>query len=60
LRIKSEMDAKVSSLTDQMKQASDQQKAKIQKRIADAKAHYDARSGKLQKALDLAKEALHA
>jgi uncharacterized membrane protein len=59
-QLKTETDARVSSLTDQMKQAGGRQKAKIEKRIETAKADYEVRSKKLKKAQELAREALIA
>jgi uncharacterized membrane protein len=59
-RLKSEMDARVSSLKNQMRDAGSRQKAKIEKRIAKAKADYEVRSKKIEKAQELAREALSA
>jgi hypothetical protein len=59
-QLKTETDARISSLTDQMKQAGGRQKAKIEKRIETAKADYEVRSKKLKKAQELAREALIA
>jgi uncharacterized membrane protein len=56
--VKNELDAKVVALHDQMKQAGDRQKAKIEKRIDEAKADYAVRSAKLEQARKLIKEAL--
>ena len=57
-QLKNEVEAKVSSLMDQIKQAGDMRKAKLGKRVADVKANLGARSAKLQRAQELAKEAL--
>ncbi|MEW5804132.1 MAG: DUF1269 domain-containing protein [bacterium] len=56
--VQNELDAKVTALQDQMKQAGDRQKAKIQKHIEEVKADYAVRSAKLEKARKLIKEAL--
>jgi uncharacterized membrane protein len=55
---KSEMDARIDTMRNQMKQASDRHKAKVEKRIAEVKADYAVRSAKLEQARKLAKEAL--
>jgi uncharacterized membrane protein len=55
---KAETDAKLAALEAQMKGANDRQKVKIKKRIADAKARYEARRAKLEQAWELTKEAL--
>jgi uncharacterized membrane protein len=54
---KAETDAKIAALEAQMKGASDRQKEKIRKRIADTKARFEARRVKLQQAWELTKEA---
>jgi uncharacterized membrane protein len=55
---KVETEAKLAALEAQMKGANDRQKAKIKKRIVDAKASYEARRVKLEQARKLAKQAL--
>jgi uncharacterized membrane protein len=57
---KREMDAKVGAMREQMNQVRDREKAKIEKRIANVKTEYDARSAKLEQAGKLIKEALAA
>ena len=57
---KSEMNARMSALEHQAKDASGHAKARIEKRIADARSDFDMRSKKLNQALNLAKEALAA
>ena len=57
---KSEVAAKIESLREQMKQASDRQKVKTEKHIAEVKTDYEARSVKLEQAKKLIKEALSA
>lgn len=57
---KTEMDARVKALQDQAHGASERAKARIEKRIADAKADFDVRSKKLNQAWALTKEALVA
>jgi hypothetical protein len=54
------MDARVKALQDQAKGASDRAKARIEKRIADAKADFGMRSKKLNQAWTLTKDALAA
>jgi uncharacterized membrane protein len=55
---KAETDAKLAALESQMKAAGQRQVAKIEQRVADAKASYEARRGKLDAAWRLAREAL--
>lgn len=55
-----EMQARIEALQDQAKKASGHTKARIEKRMADARADFEARSEKLGQALKLAKEALAA
>lgn len=55
---KREGDARIAALQDQLKQANDRRKAKIEKRIAEVKGDLGARGAKLQEAGRLAKEAL--
>lgn len=57
---KAELDARITALRAQAKDASDRGKARIEKRIADAKADFDVRSKKLNQAWTLTKEALAA
>ena len=57
---KAETDAKVKALQDQAKTAHAMSKARIEKRIAVAKADFDTRSKKLSQAWALTKEALAA
>ena len=57
-QLKNETDAKVAALRKQMQQASDRRKAQIEKRTAEVKADYAARSAKLAQARELVKEAL--
>jgi uncharacterized membrane protein len=57
-QLKSETDAKVAALREQIKQASDRRKAQIERRTAEVKADYEVRSGKLEQARKLVKEAL--
>jgi uncharacterized membrane protein len=57
---KAEMDARVKALQDQAKAGSDRARARIDKRIAQAKADFAVRSKKLNEAWTLAKEALAA
>ena len=57
---KHEMEAKIAALHDQMKGANERQKAKIDQRIAAAKAGHAVRSAKLEQAGKLIKEALAA
>ncbi len=57
---KSETEAKVQLLHDQAKGARDRAKARIEKRIADAKADFEVRSKKLNQAWKLTKEAFTA
>jgi hypothetical protein len=45
-------------MRERMKQASDREKAKIEKRMAEAKADYAVRSAKLEKASKLVREAM--
>ncbi len=54
------MEAKLTALQAQAKDASDRTKARIDKRTAEAKADFAVRSKKLSQAWDLAKEALAA
>ena len=54
------MEAKIKTLQAQAKGASDRAKARIDKRIAAAKADFDVRSKKLNQAWQLTKEALAA
>jgi uncharacterized membrane protein len=58
LQVKNEMEAKVSALANQMRQASAREKARLEKRIAEVKADHEARSAKLRQAHELIKEAL--
>ncbi len=55
---KGEADAKISTMRAQMQQASDSKKSKIEKRIAKVKIDYEVRSAKLERARELAREAL--
>ena len=55
---KREADAKITAMQEQLKHASERQKAKIEKRIAETKADLESRGAKLKKAGQLAKEAL--
>jgi uncharacterized membrane protein len=55
---KREMEAKLAALGDQMKRASEAQKAKIQTRLDAAKADYAVRNAKFEKGGKLLKEAL--
>ena len=57
---KAETDAKVKALQDQAKTASNMAKARIDRRIAAAKADFEVRSKKLSQAWTLTKEALAA
>jgi uncharacterized membrane protein len=57
---KREVDAKVDRMREQMKQVNAREKAKIEKRVVEAKAEYAVRSAKLEKAGTLVKEALTA
>jgi uncharacterized membrane protein len=57
---KTEMDARITALQAQVKEASDRGKARIEKRIADARADFEVRSRKLNQAWKLTKEALAA
>jgi uncharacterized membrane protein len=57
-QVRREADARITALQGQLKQASERQKAKLQKRIAEAKADLEARRAKLEEAGRLAKEAL--
>ncbi len=57
-QVKSEADAKVETMRTQMKQASESQKARVEKRISKVKADYATRSAKLEQARKLAGEAL--
>ena len=52
------MEAKVAALMNQFKQASDPQKARIEKRIAEARADYQARRAKLESAREPVHEAV--
>ena len=54
------MDAKIKTLQVQAKGATDRTKARIDKRIAAAKADFEVRSKKLNQAWGLTKEALAA
>lgn len=58
VQAKSESDAKITALQQQLRQANDRQKAKIEKRIAAVTADLEARSAKLHEAGRLAKDAL--
>jgi uncharacterized membrane protein len=57
-QVKKEADAKIEAMREQMKQAGDRRKAKIEKRIAEVQADHAVRSAKLEQAAKLAKEAL--
>jgi uncharacterized membrane protein len=57
---KGETDAKLKALQDQAKNANDRAKARIEKRMAAVKADFAVRSGKLNQAWGLTKEALAA
>ena len=57
-QLKNELDAKVASLMDQIKHAGEIRKAKLEKRVAHLKTDWGTRSAKLQRAQELAKEAL--
>jgi hypothetical protein len=57
-QLKSETDAKIAAMREQMQQANERRKAQIEKRTAEVKADYEARSAKLEQARKLAKEAL--
>ncbi len=57
---KAELDARVETLQNQARDASERGKARIQKRIAEAKADFEVRSKKLNQAWSLTKEALAA
>jgi uncharacterized membrane protein len=59
-RAKREFDAKVTTMRERMKQVNDREKAKIEKRMAEAKADYAVRSGKLEQAGKLVREAIAA
>ena len=54
------MDARIKSLQDQAKGASEHAKARIEKRIAEVRAEFEVRSKKLNQAWTLTKEALAA
>jgi len=55
---KSQFDAKVNAIKDQMKNASDRRKAKLQKRIDSLTEEHNARTAKLKQAAKLVSEAL--
>lgn len=57
---KADMEAKLTSLSDQARDAGERAKVRINKRTAEVKASFKVRSQKLNKAWDLAKEALAA
>ena len=57
-RAKREFDAKVTAMRERMKQANDREKAKIEKRMAEAKADYAVRTTKLEQAGKLVREAM--
>jgi len=57
-RAKTETDAKVNALQEQLKHANEDQKARIEKRIAEVKADYQRRSELLEEARPLIKEAV--
>jgi len=57
---KNDTDARVKALQDQAKTATGRAKARIEKRVADAKADFEVRSKKLSQAWALTKEALAA
>ena len=54
---KSQFDAKVNTMKDQMKNAGDRRKAKLQKRIDSLTEEYNARTAKLKQASKLVGEA---
>jgi uncharacterized membrane protein len=56
-QLKAATDAKVASLTTQMKQAGEKQKARIEKRIAEARADFKGRNEKLESAQEALYEA---
>jgi uncharacterized membrane protein len=55
---KRELDAKADRMRERMKQANDREKARIEKRMAEAKADYAVRSAKLEQAGKLVRDAL--
>jgi uncharacterized membrane protein len=55
---RAETDARIKALQDQAQGATDRAKARIEKRIAEARADFQARSNKLEQAWKLTKEAL--
>jgi len=57
-QLKGEVDAKVSSLQDQIKQAGEIRKARLERRVNDLKADWKTRNAKLQRAQELTREAL--
>lgn len=57
-KLRSDSEAKIASFKEQMKQAADSKKAKIEKSITDIKTDYNARSAKLKQAQELTKEAI--
>jgi uncharacterized membrane protein len=57
-QLKKEVDAKVASLNQQIGQAGELRRVRLEKRVAHLKSDWDVRSAKLAKANELAKEAL--
>jgi uncharacterized membrane protein len=57
-QVEREAEAKITALREQLKNANDRQKAKIENRIAETKVDLEARLAKLRKAGQLAREAL--
>ena len=57
-QLEGEVNAKVASLMEQIKQAGHMRKAKLERRVADVRADWGRRSAKLERAEELAKEAL--
>lgn len=57
---RSETDAKISTLRQQMLDSSERRKAKIEKRIAEVRADFDSRCSKLKEVGEHAKVALHS
>jgi uncharacterized membrane protein len=57
---KAQMDARIKVLQEQAKEAGERARARIERRIADAKADFEMRSKKLNQAWNLTKEALAA
>lgn len=54
------MEAKAAALQEQIKDASDRKKAKLERRMEELRADLQSRTAKLKKAREMAKEALSA